>query len=93
MASAMMYCWSRSNTDINTRSTFNRKAASWANDVIVLFEVPRTRASVTVAVAGREVVLCEGIEPSEIGGVIVLPEIAEKGNPSFVGSEDETTSA
>lgn len=52
------------------------------------------RASVPTAVAGRKVaLLCEGIEPSEIGGVIVLPESEEKGNPSFTGSQDGTTSA
>ena len=89
-----MCCESRSNTEIKTRSTFKRKAASWANDVNVLFEVPRTRASGPIVLAGRVVaLLAEGSEPSEMGGVIVVPEAAEKGNPSAAaGSQDGTAS-
>jgi hypothetical protein len=45
------------------------------------------------ALAGREGGLCEGTEPSDIGGVIIFPEFAVKGNPSFAGSQVGTTSA
>jgi hypothetical protein len=92
VASAIM-CWtSRSKTEMKTRSTFSRKAANWAKDVNVLFVVPKTRVSAPSAVAGRELALeFEGNEPSEMGGVSVVPEAAEKGNPSVAaGSQDET---
>ena len=77
---------------MNTRSAFKRKAANWANDVMVLFEVPRIRASDPTAVAGLEVALpCDGGDPSEIGGVSVFPGAAEKGKPSFAESQDGTS--
>jgi hypothetical protein len=73
---------------MNTRSTSRRKAASWANEVKVLFEVPRIRASEPIAVDGRTLLLSEGAELSEIGGVLTSPEGPDNGNSSLARSQD-----
>jgi hypothetical protein len=78
---------------MKTRSTSRRKAASWANEVKVLFEVPKVRTSVPIAVDGRTLLLSEGAELSEIGGVSTIPEGLENGYSSPVGSQDGTTPA
>lgn len=60
---------------MKARSTFNRSAASCANEVKVLFDSPKTNASGPTAVDGCEVALLlefPSTEPSRTG-VLELP--------------------